>query len=82
MDNPKAWARDAVERIVSTLLQVVVAAALAAFTQAITGAENVTLDTVTGALVAAYAAGLAALKAWLAKLIPDTVSPASVVKSG
>jgi hypothetical protein len=81
MDNAGSWARDAIERIVSTVVQLVIAAALAAFTKEITGAETVTLDTVTGAIMAAYVAGLAALKAWIAKAIDGTISPASLAKA-
>lgn len=80
MDNPGNWAKDAIERVVSTLIQVVVGAALVAFTEAIRGSDTVTLDTVTGALLAGYTAAVAALKAWLARLVPGTVSPASLAK--
>lgn len=79
MSNTGSWARDAIERIVRTVIQVVVAAALTAFTKEIQGTEVVTLDTITVALGAAYAAGAAALMAWLAKFKDDTLSPASVV---
>lgn len=79
MENPGSWARDAIERIVRTVVQLVIAAALAAFTKEIQGADVVTLDTVGVALMAAYAAGAAALMAWLAKFKDNTLSPASVV---
>lgn len=74
------WAKDAAERILVTVIQMVLAAALTAFTESIRGTDPVTLDALTGAILAAYAAGLAALKAWVAKLVPGTVSPASFAK--
>lgn len=79
MDNAGSWARDAIERIVRTVLQLVIAAALTAFTKEIQGTETVTLDTITAALMAAYAAGAAALMAWVARFKDNTLSPASVV---
>lgn len=76
------WARDAIERIVSTVVQLVLAAVLTAFTESLRGAEDpATINAVTVAIAAAYGAGLAALKAWFASLVGGTISPASLAKA-
>lgn len=81
MENSN-WLRDAVERVVRTVIAIVVGAGLAAFTEKIKGTENVSLDTITAALAAAYSAGASALMSWLATLAQNTVSPASFAKRG
>jgi hypothetical protein len=75
------WAKDAVERIVWTVVELVVTAALAAFTNVIRGADVVTVDTLIAAVSAAYAAAVTALKAWFAKMVEGTISPASMAKA-
>ena len=79
MPNPRAtWLRDTVERVVATVVELVIGAALAAFTVKLTDGGPVTLDTLFQALVAGYTAGAAVLKAYLAKLVQNAISPASL----
>lgn len=75
------WAKDAAERVFWTAVQVVLAAVLTTLTGTLVGAETLNSDVVKAAVMAAYGAGLAALKAFVAKSIPGTISPASTVKA-
>ena len=75
------WVRDTVERVVSTVAQVVISAAATAATLTITTADEVTLGTTWAAVQVGYAAGLAALKAWLARVVDGAVSPASLARA-
>jgi hypothetical protein len=84
MDNTGTWAKDAAERIIFTVLQVVVAAGLTALTSSIASAMSdgsVTLDDLRAIVFVTYAAAAAALKAWVANLFGGTISPASFAKA-
>ncbi len=76
-----SWGRDALERIFWTVVQVVVAAALTAATDALLSTDTLDAGTAKAILLAVYAAGLAALKAWLATFVKGTISPASTAKA-
>lgn len=79
MDNA-SWAKDAWERVGSTFIQVVIAAVLTAATEALVQLEAIEGNVATGIILATFAAVLAAVKAWWAKRVSGTVSPASLVK--
>lgn len=76
----QSWAKDAWERVGSTFIQVIVAAVLTAATEALVQLEAIEGTAATGIILATFAAILAALKAWWAKRITGTISPASLVK--
>jgi hypothetical protein len=73
-----SWGKDTVERVLATVVELVLGAATAAFIQKISGTETVTLDSVFQALTAGATAGYAVLKAYLAKLVQNAISPASL----
>lgn len=77
-----SWSRDAIERVLWTVVQVVVAAALTAATEAFLGSETLDATSVKAIVLAAWAGALAALKAFVAKSISGTISPASTAKAG
>lgn len=79
--NAGMWARDTVERVFWTVVQVVAGAFLTAVTANLTSAEALDKETVVVALTTGYAAALAALKAWVARSKPGTISPASFAKA-
>ena len=78
MHTNASWVKDTVERVLSTVVELAIGAGLAAFTAKIRGADVVTLDTVFSAFTAAYTAGAATVKAYLAKLVQNAISPASL----
>lgn len=77
-----SFAKDAIERILSTVVQVFLAAALTAATEVVVGNDGGSLDAISTAIMAGWGAGLAAIKAYLAKIKTGTLSPASLAKSG
>lgn len=79
MPTPSAsWGKDTIERVLSTVVELVLGAATAAFIQKLGGSETVTLDSVFQALTAAATAGYAVVKAYLARLVQNAISPASL----
>lgn len=85
MDSQMSWAKDAVERVFWTVVELVVGAAMTALTAALTSAVSdgsVTLEELKGVVTIAWTAVAAALKAYLAKLVPGTISPASTARPG
>lgn len=84
MDSSISWAKDAVERVFWTVVELVIGAALTALTASLTTAVSdgsVTLEELKGVVTLVWAAVAAAVKAYLAKLVPGTVSPASTAKA-
>lgn len=75
-----SWSRDAFERVAWTVVQVLLATFLTAVTEAIRGTEVTDLDAITAALLAGWGAVAALVKAWVAKFIEGTVTPASTAK--
>lgn len=69
------FTRDAIERVVCTYVEVFLGLLLANWT------NTISLDTVKVAAVAAIPAVLAAIKTLIAGNVPNTVSPASLVKA-
>lgn len=64
------WLRDTAERVIATAIQTFLALIVVA-----------DISTLRTAAVAGLAAGLSVLKAAVARKVPGTIGPASVVKS-
>lgn len=82
MDDAKVWVRDTIERIVRTVVALVVGAGLTAGTAAAVDAfsdGSASVEDIRAIVFAIWTAASTAFLAWLAKFRADTISPASLV---